>query len=301
MCYAYLNDVPNTKGNDESSAAFDETCIRKSRWFTRGWTLQELLAPDFVTFYNRDWQEIGTKRSLSRLITSITGVKYEILIGSTPISDACIAERMSWASRRVTSRIEDIAYCLLGIFGVNIPPLYGEGQNAFLRLQQEIMRQTNDETIFAWTIDMVDTSDFRGGLLASSPAAFRYSGNVRRSNFDENRTPYQLTNKGLSLNPILFSAGDDSEGYFDPGDLIFVLNCTRNESDDYLAIFLKNVHSDQYMRAKPEALPVWGRGMGIEVGRKLVYVQQPTASFQTSSEEYCSLLLRITFVGDAKK
>ena len=297
MCYAYLNDVPVVKASDGLSAAFDEKCLRESRWFTRGWTLQELLAPDFVTFYNRDWQEIGTKRSLSGLIISITGVRYEILTGLTPISDASIAERMSWASRRLTSRIEDVAYCLLGIFGVHIPPLYGEGKNAFLRLQQEIMRNTDDETIFAWTAAPGDDSDLQGGLLASSPAAFRHSGTVRMSNFDQNRPPIQMTNKGLCLDLILFLPGEESEDYFAASNFIAVLNCSRNNDEDLLALLLENTHSEQYRRAKPEILPVWGRDMGRRVGRKLVYVQQPNASYQAFRKEFCTLLLNVKFFG----
>jgi hypothetical protein len=215
----------------------------------------------------------------------------------SPFSDASIAERMSWASKRVTSRTEDVAYCLLGIFGVSIPPLYGEGNNAFLRLQQEIMRTRNDETIFAWTIDTGETSDFHGGLLAYSLAAFRYSGNVRISKFDEDRTPYQMTNKGLCLDLLLFSPGEDSEDYLKAGGFIAVLNCSRNNSDDFLAIFLQNIDSEQYVRARPEALPAWGRSMGLKLGRKLIYVQQPSASPHTVRQEFCTLFLRIQGLG----
>lgn len=297
MCYAYLSDVPAAKAPGGLPAPFAEAAFRKSRWFTRGWTLQELIAPDFVTFYDQDWQEICTKRSLPQLLVSITGIRYEILTGSLPVSDASIAERMSWASKRVTSRTEDVAYCLLGIFGVNIPPLYGEGQNAFLRLQQEIIRTTNDETIFAWTIDTADTLDFQGGLLASSPAAFRYSGNVQRSNFDGDRPPYQMTNKGLCLDLLLFSPGEDSEDYLQAGDLIAVLNCSRNNNDDLLAIFLQNTSAEQYVRVKPEALPGWGRGMGLELGRTLVYVPQPSSARPVFQREHCTLLLQLKWLG----
>jgi hypothetical protein len=301
ICYAYLNDVPNIKGNDESSAAFDEKCLRESRWFTRGWTLQELLAPYFLTFYNRDWREIGTKRSLSRVVTSITGVRYEILIGSTPISDACIAESMSWASERLTSRIEDVAYCLLGIFGVHIPPLYGEGKNAFLRLQQEIMRHTNDETIFAWTIALGDASDFQGGLLASSPAAFRHSGTVRMSNFDLIRPPFQMTNKGLCLNLILFLLGEDSKDHRDADKFIAGLNCSRNNNENFLALFLEKTDLEQYRRSKPELLPAWRDVAGRKVERRVVYVQQPNASYQAFRKNSCTLVLKIKNFGNGDK
>jgi len=106
---------------------------------------------------------------------------------------------MSWASRRETTRPEDQAYCLLGIFGVNMPPLYGEGPSAFLRLQLEIMRISNDETIFAWEDDSVTSS----GLLAVSPSAFRYSYDivalVSLKTQVAQRPPYSMTNKGLEI------------------------------------------------------------------------------------------------------
>jgi hypothetical protein len=302
ICYAYLSDVlavkpPATGG---IAAAFDEAVLRKSRWFTRGWTLQELLAPDFVTFYNRDWMEICTKRSLPDLLVSVTGISYEIMVGSSQVSDASIAERMSWASRRVTSRTEDTAYCLLGIFGVNIPPLYGEGNNAFLRLQQEILKSTNDETIFAWTLDTGDISSFQGGLLAYSPAAFRYSGNVRRAIFDEDRPPYQMTNKGLCLDLPLVLLNKDSEDYLKSGDpRIAILNCSRNGGDDRLAIFLQRLHGAQYVRVRPEAMPIWDGDMRLKPSRMQIYVQQPSTFPQAPRQAFCTLHLAVARIPES--
>lgn len=123
--------------------------FENSRWFTRGWTLQELIAPPVVEFYAHDWREIGTKFSLRKIISKVTGIDVRVLEGADP--SAChVAERMSWAANRQTTRVEDAAYCLLGIFKVHMPLIYGEGQRSFHRLQKEIMKTTEDYTMLAW-------------------------------------------------------------------------------------------------------------------------------------------------------
>ena len=91
----------------------------KSRWWTRGWTLQELIAPITVEFYDKSWKEIGTKRSLQKEVASISGINRATL-GGQSLRDRCVAELMSWAARRRTTREEDMAYCLMGLFGVNM-------------------------------------------------------------------------------------------------------------------------------------------------------------------------------------
>lgn len=125
VCYAYLSDVPY---KPRDGAPFEYN-FRKSRRFTRGWTLQELLAPSSLVFLNSQWVDIGTKSTLGTLISSITGIKDLLNYESSSV-----AQKMSWAARRETTRVEDKAYCLLGLFDINMPPLYGEGKNAFLRL-----------------------------------------------------------------------------------------------------------------------------------------------------------------------
>ncbi|CAN9142654.1 unnamed protein product [Alternaria alternata] len=155
ICYAYLEDV---QGNPQLD---DYKAFSKSRWFTRGWTLQELIAPGIVEFYNVSWVDIGTRSSLQKRLTGITGINEKILTGGNPLN-CPVAVRMSWAARRETSRVEDQAYCLLGIFGVNMALLYGEGHRAFLRLQEEILRIDEDYTLFAW-----DVNSSTGSLLAN--------------------------------------------------------------------------------------------------------------------------------------
>jgi hypothetical protein len=147
VCYVYLEDVFS------SPPAFFESEFRSARWFTRGWCLQELIAPQTLEFFNSNWHEIGSKFSLCDLIRNITMIPRTVLLNVFRALEECsVAQKMSWASQRHTTRIEDEAYCLLGIFGVNMPMLYGEGDRAFLRLQEEIIRHTEDYSFLFWTV-----------------------------------------------------------------------------------------------------------------------------------------------------
>lgn len=143
-CYVYLSDLAPSP--DKTATVHS---LPNARWFTRGWTLQELIAPKDVRFYASDWEFIGAKEDMCGPFSSITGIDPHILAGGD-IDTVSVAKRMSWASRRKTSRSEDAAYCLLGIFDVNIPLIYGEGSNAFRRLQEAIMFKTHDQSLFAW-------------------------------------------------------------------------------------------------------------------------------------------------------
>ena len=122
ICYTYLSDVPADDNPWNAGSKFFS-----SRWFERGWTLQELLAPKKLCFYNSEWCHLGTKSEMSVMIEKITGIPRPFLLGIAELREASVAQRMSWASKRVTKRKEDIAYCLLGIFGVMMPMIYGEG------------------------------------------------------------------------------------------------------------------------------------------------------------------------------
>ena len=147
VCFVYLRDVhpdPRTPGG------FDSTRFRNSEWHTRGWALQELLAPRLVVFLAQDWSVIGTKASLTPLLQEATGIPTNVLRFEVDIAHVSVAQRMSWASKRRTTRPEDEAYCLMGIFGVNMPTLYGERDKAFYRLQEEIMKTCPDTSLFAW-------------------------------------------------------------------------------------------------------------------------------------------------------
>ncbi|KAI0325313.1 HET-domain-containing protein, partial [Cubamyces sp. BRFM 1775] len=145
MCYAYLHDVPSGEDPHRPQSSF-----RRSRWFKRTWTLQELIAPASIIFLSTNWQPIGAKRNLADLIESITGIDRLVLTHKRPLEDISIACRMSWAASREARREEDRAYSLMGIFGVHLSTIYGEGNHAFVRLQEEILKHTSDQSIFAW-------------------------------------------------------------------------------------------------------------------------------------------------------
>ncbi|KIV99983.1 uncharacterized protein PV09_08491, partial [Verruconis gallopava] len=135
-CYVYLSDV-SSSANDVSQSVWEEDFC-KSKWFTRGWTLQELLAPTQVEFYSYQHHRLGDKESLGQLIHKITRIPIEALHGK-PLDTFSIKDRMEWASGRQTTEDEDSAYCLLGIFNIFMPLIYGEGKhNALRRLQKEL-------------------------------------------------------------------------------------------------------------------------------------------------------------------
>ncbi|KAI0326376.1 hypothetical protein GY45DRAFT_1363932 [Cubamyces sp. BRFM 1775] len=160
LCYAYLADVyddPSTLPYRPSHKMLKR--IKRTHWHTRGWTLQELVAPRRLVFLTRSWSIVDTRASLAYVLFQATGVDTCILTGDASLESISVARRMSWASKRTTTRVEDEAYSLMGIFGVYMPTIYGEGRDAFVRLQQEIIKTIPDQSIFAWgrqeTVDIM--------------------------------------------------------------------------------------------------------------------------------------------------
>ncbi|KAK4494325.1 hypothetical protein PRZ48_014623 [Zasmidium cellare] len=224
LCVAYLADVP--------SGGPDQT-IWQSEWFTRGWCLQELLFPWEIVFCDKVWGMLGRKRDgwFQRQLSARTGIDEECLESRDTMLRQCVAKKMSWASRRVTKRTEDLAYCLLGLFNIQMALLYGEGMNAFARLQEEIVRQTDDESVFAWTLpesmhkegrDEPDR-DFtrwtiRNSVLIESQSVFaphpKYFGNCWRAHLAGNmkRPPYRITNKGLEFQSQTWEVTNENLG-----------------------------------------------------------------------------------------
>ncbi len=209
-CLVYLSDVAAI---DHPGLLTDSDflLLSKSSWFTRGWTLQELLAPREVTFLDARWSAFGTKWELTPYLSRITGIRERYVNGTAPASSASVAMRMSWISRRSTTKKEDMAYCLLGIFDVNMPLLYGEGAKSFMRLQLEILRKSSDESIFAWRDDLPGS-----GLLATTPKAFSDSGDIVQVEVNRyDRLPYCMTNQGLELRLPVESPQDEQPWYYD--------------------------------------------------------------------------------------
>lgn len=250
VCYAYLAD------HDTSLAG---ASMSDSRWFKRGWTLQELIAPNNVHFYDRAWRHIGRRQGLFVELAAITGIDEGIMRASHRchleqlLESLPVAVRMSWASTRVTTRVEDIAYCLLGIFGVNLPLLYGEGERAFTRLQEEIIRNTNDLSILAWARKSIECKGIPYcGILAHSPSEFGRSGGLQLANDLKFMPDFAITNKGLHMQTLL-QYDDNSELH------VLELNCRHPKviSPRRLAIYLKHQGASVFARAKPDQYTTW--------------------------------------------
>lgn len=203
ICFAYLSDVP-----DEDDCMEEDSAFSKSRWFTRGWTLQELIAPPVVHFYNASWMFNGKKSELhddhpfTAKISIITGISWDVLKYVTVVRCCSVAEKMSWAAKWETTRPEDIAYSLLGIFELNgaMTAMYGEGSRAFRRLQEDIMNTLNDESVFAWGFSQKLKEHDRCSLFASSPTDFGIRRTKERISVGELKSShFSLTNVGLHI------------------------------------------------------------------------------------------------------
>lgn len=238
-CYVYLADVDQEDW---------ENSFPKSEWFKRGWTLQELLAPQKVLFFDRQWRLLGDRKGLAHIISCITGIDQAAL-ETGDLSKYSVAQKMSWAARRVTTFTEDSAYCLMGLFDVNMPLLYGEEDRAFIRLQEEIIKNNDDHTIFAWSMGEREFS----GLLAPSPACFAGAAKTVSALYTAQRTPFSMTNRGLSirLNITPWSA-DTYLAYLDCADVTEPLCKVKK------GIFLRRlVEDDQYVRVNFSGKDLW--------------------------------------------
>ncbi|KAI0349965.1 HET-domain-containing protein [Trametes cingulata] len=174
VCYAYLHDV-----STDGSPAAQEDRFAQSVWFTRGWTLQELLAPSHLIFLSCDWKLLGTKEQWAAVIQGRFNIDRAALTHTRELHDFSIAARMSWAARRHTSRPEDRAYSLMGLFDIHMPPIYGEGlPKAFYRLQVEILKQSPpDQSLFAWGFLDRSEAPMRHALSYTESTSFNSEGN----------------------------------------------------------------------------------------------------------------------------
>ncbi|KAH7309765.1 hypothetical protein B0I35DRAFT_440585 [Stachybotrys elegans] len=192
MCVTYIHDIrKNDALKGECTYFYNSQTQKRSEWFDRGWTLQELLAPKNMQIYDADWEMMGTKTELAGPLAEITSIKAEYLTGVEDFRRACIAAKMSWMAGRHTTREEDMAYSMLGLFNVTMNLQYGEGNGAFLRLQ-ELLIAKNDESLFVWKMPPEGPGDaFRvqsvcpfdlgpeeWGMLAPSAKCFAGRGKV---------------------------------------------------------------------------------------------------------------------------
>ncbi|OQV09933.1 hypothetical protein CLAIMM_14006 [Cladophialophora immunda] len=257
MCFTHLFDVdgrgmaltdpdPRKPDTDDMKAVRKE--FSEARWFKRGWTLQELLAPPQLFFYDKNWKLLGSRSSLCNTIAGITRIELRVLQDAQLMWDCSIAQRMSWAAGRKTRRPEDKAYSLMGIFGVNMPMIYGEGDRAFIRLQEEIIKVSDDHSLFAWSMSRDPNNS---ALLARSPDPFEGCTNITRQLLHTGNYPYSVTNRGISMQLSLAP--------FIPDVFIAPINCIRQPKQPpsggqrskplQLGLFLKrDVEDDKYIR-----------------------------------------------------
>ncbi|KAI1352045.1 heterokaryon incompatibility protein-domain-containing protein [Xylaria sp. FL0043] len=265
LCYAWLADVTN------------QAEIASSRWFSRGWTLQELIAPTTVRFYSTNWTCLGLKSELCDVLHKITGIDASVL-STGDFSRICIAKRMSWAAKRTTTRIEDEAYSLMGILGVNMPLIYGEGKMAFMRLQQEILRVSDDQSLFAWGAPKVfpDIHNFLTswrsdtyGLFADSPADFLTGHEILQARSQKDSSPPAIHGNGVRLEYPICSKGVHQ---------FIVLACTtRKTPRAYIGIPVKNWDGSFYARCGPLVLIFpedW-----MKARSKVLVVKEPPVGF----------------------
>lgn len=289
-CFVWLDDY---RPEDSSS-------LGECEWFTRGWTLQELLAPDCCIFFDANWDIIGHKHcksgsgcrcgfnefeaprpcgpSLLPMLKAITGISDRFLSKASPISLASVAARMSWATGRFTTRVEDRAYSLLGLFDIHMPLLYGEGSEAFQRLQGAIIKKSSDSSIFCRVAEV----HYRFGLLAFDPDSFIGCGNIaigRPGHFGE---PYAITNQGLRMvadtsQYVLPTAGEDGYANQRGHGTVYRVNlaCEGSPNNERQYLYLRHgFYGQTYVRCtiSPDNHRMFRTADWTHIGEKLFYI-----------------------------
>jgi Heterokaryon incompatibility protein (HET) len=265
ICFAFMSDVDSVEDRQLLLSNFEH-----SRWFTRGWTLQELIAPFEIVFLDNHWMPFGSKAgqltaaghfpALRDIISSVTRIDSKLLEQppycnlTAFLGSYSVAEKLSWAAWRVTTRIEDRAYSLLGLFDINMPLLYGEGSKAFIRFQEEIIKEVDDESVFAWVPSngrwaesawgWQEDQGYRG-ILAESPDDFRNSAGIVPFRLQKTSAPATITSRGINIH---------TQVYGHHRHLFAILQCRRkNQTSSVLAIGIRPVSSDGsfYARRAP--------------------------------------------------
>ena len=286
VCYVFLSDIisgcpelsdeganhwmdvddPSTprligRPRHKKSRLFYES-FRRAKWFRRGWTLQELIAPANVVFYSVRTQGekrryIGSKANLVETISALTKIDVPVLLHQRSVSSMSVAKRMSWAAGRKTRRTEDRAYCLLGLFDVNTPMLYGEGVKSFSRLQEEIIKISSDHSIFAWGTASATSN---GSLLARSPDDF--AGGHRIATWGLSGA-FEMTNRGLRITLPVLTEGEKH------AECSAILNCRFDDRlHETLALRLsKSTDSEECHVVVSNALPSAGSAISPRIRR----------------------------------
>jgi hypothetical protein len=274
-CVVVLEDVElhqNSMEQPTSVLTKDELTVIlcKSRWITRGWTLQELLAPSTITFYDAHWKEITTKATSITILSDVTRIPEYVLV-TGDLSRNSIAQKMSWAAKRTTSRVEDVAYSLLGLFDIHMPMLYGERQNAFLRLQEEIIRKSPDDSIFAWTAENGSCSTYRG-LFARSPSEFEHSHLVLQGN-----GTFASSNMGLRVEMDIFhvvSHPEDDNLFLGRLSALWSKDTSWNSGRKQIAIVLRMTEPQKFARVFCNKVEDWTERHTQRCTKEVIYVER---------------------------
>ena len=297
VCYVYLSDVRTTFDPQDEPGSAD---FRQSRWFTRGWTLQELLAPSLLVFFTSSWSKIAMvdkqpwswsagerpHDSVLSLLTTITKIPRVYLNFGKRLQDAPVCQRMAWAAHRQTTRPEDEAYCLLGLFDINMPLLYGEGTKAFMRLQEQLMQVAADDTLFCWGQDaFADPHSYSGlewsGLLAKSPSWFSgLQSTTLKLDLRHQTSHYMLTNRGVLLTLPRITYGDTP---FDSKMMVVPMN-VKTARGKCLALPLRLDEQGSLQRLSVRTPFELSRSLFRGLKSQVTYIQ-PTGSF-TSNQCY---------------
>ncbi|KAF5652544.1 het domain protein [Fusarium sp. NRRL 25303] len=233
VCYAHLSDVDFVSLPDDTDLDSGTNRLRTAgknkfigaKWFTRGWTLQELLAPHYLIFVDRDWHHIGTRESWALEIEKASKIEARHLnaFNPTDFASCSTAMRFSWASGRETTVEEDESYSLLGLFGISLPLIYGEGgRQAFNRLQRQLIHVYHDDSVFAWKSSQPDPKP-GVGILARSVKDFWDASKVAAGQYGN---AYSMTNRGLEITSKYWRQRSNPDG------VIVRLNCRIGSTSD---------------------------------------------------------------------
>ncbi|KAM7210819.1 hypothetical protein V8F06_013799, partial [Rhypophila decipiens] len=277
LCIVHLVDLP-------LDVPFNEG-LKSCRWITRGWTLQEMIASREIHFYSsnyvpdgdvKEWKYLGTKAQFSDALAEATNVPRDVLTGRGSVGSYSLAQRMLWASKRITTRPEDMAYCLLGIFGVNMPLIYGERDRAFRRLQEHIIKGSNDMTIFAWEPVTTKTRVWLCSIFAPSPANFQNSSMIRPWSKNSHDPEYTLTNKGLRMQDYLYYVPRKGERL--KRDYVLALGVDENVRTTYVGLHLRKLGPDLFLRERRGL-----KTLSLEYSKNLTIT--PSAPFYILADE----------------
>jgi hypothetical protein len=223
--------------------------LERCKWVTRGWTLQELIAPTKVGFYDNGWNYICDKSDALHDIQGITRIPQYVLT-TGDLNHASVAQKMSWAAHRSTTRVEDIAYSLMGLFNIHMPMLYGEGVHSFQRLQEEIIKTTADDSIFAWQAEDAGTATFRS-IFARCPREFKSCFRITKGDGFFTSEANQGIRLRVPLQPFIYGTMNDV--YYQK---FYLARLDARRNGEYVTLILQSLDAEEPDTSSPTTSPL---------------------------------------------